>query len=243
MTMIFICSRESTFANMLQIELTAAGFQARKMHPKDVFDQTPTVMLLDIDGCRLCEIPEDARACAVIAYTRHERRVPKGCRFVLQRPFRLETLFSMIKEIEADLENAAKAQEQLRMQESTEDLSGLKQTVVLCADGRSCMVGTCKIDLTEREFLVLSRLRRANGSYVSREELQAMLPKETKNLFEVYISRLRKKLWTRAGIQPIHTVRGAGYRLDCGESEKDIYRHGRTNETLFGFGNDDADDE
>ena len=195
---IVIRSREIPFARMLKTELCAAGFCAVLEEEKHA---APDILLLDADTCRPQGIP---KGCAVIAYSTQERRVPKSCRFLLLRPFLLEALFTMVRQIRADRvpESAGVAAQRIR--------SG----PIPCADGRSCLAGQTRVALTEREFLVLSCLYRANGAYVTREQIAALFPRQADNLCEVYISRLRAKLWKEAGIQPIHTERGLGYRMD-----------------------------
>ncbi len=195
---IVIRSREIPFAKMLKTELCAAGFCAVLDGEKHA---VPDILLLDVDTCRPQGIP---KGCAVIAYSAQKRRVPKNCRFLLCRPFLLETLFAMVRQVQVDRvpESAGVTAQQIR--------SG----PIPCADGLSCLVGQTRVVLTEREYMVLSCLYRANGAYVTREQITALFPRQADNLCEVYISRLRAKLWKEAGIQPIHTERGLGYRMD-----------------------------
>lgn len=71
----------------------------------------------------------------------------------------------------------------------------------------------CRMDLTPREYAILSRLMLKHTQVVSREVLQQDLyswqDSLGSNTLEVYVHRLRQKL----GKDRIQTVRGLGYQL------------------------------
>lgn len=70
-----------------------------------------------------------------------------------------------------------------------------------------------RVELTGREWAVLSRLALRPGATISKPQLEDALysfgAEIESNAVEVFVSRLRKKLGTRA----IFTIRGSGYRL------------------------------
>ena len=73
------------------------------------------------------------------------------------------------------------------------------------------------INLTTKEYALLSYLARSSGKIIARAELTEHVWDEnhdpTTNAVEVYINRLRKKI-DRPGFAPlIHTRRGSGYYL------------------------------
>jgi two-component system OmpR family response regulator len=74
------------------------------------------------------------------------------------------------------------------------------------------------VKLTAHEFRVLSYLMHHRGSVVSQTELSEHIYAEhldrDSNTVEVFIARLRRKL----GAGSIVTVRGLGYRMDCGDA-------------------------
>lgn len=76
-------------------------------------------------------------------------------------------------------------------------------------------LGEAEVTLTAKEFAVLEQLARRPGEVVSKarilEHVWDFAYDGDPNIVEVYISALRRKL--RAGL--IHTVRGAGYRLEA----------------------------
>jgi len=77
---------------------------------------------------------------------------------------------------------------------------------------KCAIVGGKKVQLTENEFLLLSRLIEENGNPITREQINALLH-ASGNTPEVYICGLRKKLTQSDGVNPIITVRGKGYKL------------------------------
>jgi len=78
--------------------------------------------------------------------------------------------------------------------------------------------GDDNIELTQREFSLLSVLMDAVGETVPKEELLTQVWGQAfdgdPNIVEVYIRYLRKKIDQPFGRRSIQTVRGVGYRLD-----------------------------
>jgi two-component system OmpR family response regulator len=74
-----------------------------------------------------------------------------------------------------------------------------------------------KVVLTARDYRVLETLMRRPGWVVSREAIIESVWgfgfSEASNLVEVYIRRVRRKLAECGAPSLIHTIRGAGYRL------------------------------
>ncbi|MGI9604375.1 MAG: winged helix-turn-helix domain-containing protein [Acidimicrobiales bacterium] len=79
--------------------------------------------------------------------------------------------------------------------------------------------GETPIDLTAREFAVLEYLMRRAGQVTSKSEIMSHVWDFNfdgdPNIVEVYVASLRKKIDAPFGRSSIHTVRGAGYRLDA----------------------------
>lgn len=80
---------------------------------------------------------------------------------------------------------------------------------------KSIYVGGASIPLTNKEYAVMSFLFSRRGEAVSREEISkaAHLDLSKANTADVYVCRLRKKLYPMLGSETIVTVRGKGYRL------------------------------
>ena len=80
---------------------------------------------------------------------------------------------------------------------------------------KSVYVGGASIPLTGKEYAVMSFLFSRRGEPVSREEITsaAHLGSSGTNTADVYVCRLRKKLYPLLGSRTIVTVRGKGYML------------------------------
>jgi two-component system, OmpR family, response regulator len=76
-----------------------------------------------------------------------------------------------------------------------------------------------RVELSAREFAVLEFLTRRAGRLVSRTELLEHVwdrnYQGSTNIVDVYVGYLRRKLENPYGRPLIHTVRGAGYRIDA----------------------------
>ncbi len=81
-----------------------------------------------------------------------------------------------------------------------------------------CERAGTKIDLTAREFAVLSYMVRRSGQIVTKGEILDNVWdydfEGDPNIVEVYVRRLRKKIDEPFGCRTISTVRGVGYRLE-----------------------------
>lgn len=73
------------------------------------------------------------------------------------------------------------------------------------------------LELTSYEFNTLEYLASRPGQVISKAELTEHLyaqdHERDSNVIEVFVGRLRRKLDPQGTLQPIHTVRGAGYRF------------------------------
>ena len=74
------------------------------------------------------------------------------------------------------------------------------------------------IELSSREFSILEYMMRNCGVVLSRRQIEAHIwnaeGRTASNVVDVYIRYLRKKIDEGRDLRLIHTVRGAGYRLD-----------------------------
>jgi two-component system, OmpR family, response regulator len=75
------------------------------------------------------------------------------------------------------------------------------------------------VDLSAREFALLECLLRHPGHVLSRahilEQVWGHDYDGVSNIVDVYVKYLRDKVDRRFGLDLLHTVRGAGYRLSC----------------------------
>jgi len=81
--------------------------------------------------------------------------------------------------------------------------------------------GRENIELTQREFALLTALMNARGEALSKDELLHLVWggafEGDPNIVEVYIGYLRKKIDAPFNRRSVQTVRGVGYRLDATE--------------------------
>jgi two-component system, OmpR family, response regulator PhoP len=90
--------------------------------------------------------------------------------------------------------------------------------VTLDTRSQSVTLSGRAVDLTSYEYRVLHYLLMHAGKVISKSELHEHLYAEDaerdSNVIEVFIRRLRSKLDPEAQLNPITTLRGAGYRWD-----------------------------
>ncbi len=90
--------------------------------------------------------------------------------------------------------------------------------IVLDAAARTVRVGDLTVDLTGKEFSILEYLMLHRGRVLTRTQILDHVWyydfEGGRNLVEVYVGRLRRKLIDAGAADPIVTVRGAGYRFD-----------------------------
>ncbi len=84
--------------------------------------------------------------------------------------------------------------------------------------GHKAVRAGCKIDLTPKEFALLSLMARRPGEVLSRtiiaEQVWDMNFDSDTNIVDVSVRRLRKKIDEGFDKQLIHTIRGVGYLFE-----------------------------
>lgn len=87
--------------------------------------------------------------------------------------------------------------------------------LVIDENARTVLRAGVEVELTPTEFDLLAAFARRPGAVLSKERLLALVwdfESYDRNLVEVYVSALRRKL-EQHGPRVLHTVRGAGYVL------------------------------
>jgi len=123
----------------------------------------------------------------------------------LVKPFAFSELLARVRSLMR--RSAPRAQDTMRMADLEIDL--LRQRVTRAGQ---------KLELTAKEFLLLSLLARHAGAVLSRTLIAEMVwdmnfDSDT-NVVDVNVRRLRSKVDDPFPVKLIHTVRGAGYVLE-----------------------------
>ena len=173
------------------------------------------VMLPGLDGWQvLTRLRQAGRRAPVLILTArdavHERvrGFELGGDDYVVKPFAFSELLARVRSL---LRRApARQQETIRMADLEIDL--LRQRVIRAGQ---------RVDLTTKEFLLLSLLVRRAGEVLSRtviaEAVWDMNFDSDTNVVDVNVRRLRSKVDDPFPLKLIHTVRGAGYVFECNQ--------------------------
>ncbi|HYA24633.1 MAG TPA: heavy metal response regulator transcription factor [Terriglobales bacterium] len=171
------------------------------------------VMLPGLDGWQvLARLRQAKRVALVLVLTArdavHERvrGLELGADDYMVKPFAFSELLARVHSLLR--RGTARPQETIRLADLEIDM--LRQRVTRAGH---------RIDLTTKEFLLLSLLVRRAGEVVSRTRIAEAVwdinfDSDT-NVVDVNVRRLRSKVDDPFPFKLIHTVRGAGYVLEC----------------------------
>ncbi|MEH4625645.1 heavy metal response regulator transcription factor [Phytobacter diazotrophicus] len=174
------------------------------------------VMLPGMNGWKILELARQAgRLTPVMFLTARDdvddrvRGLELGAEDYLIKPFSFSELLARVRVIMRRRAAHTPVVEESVMQISDLQLDFLKHRV---------MRGGKRIELTQKEFLLLSLLMRRCGEVLSRtvlaEQVWDMNFDPETNVIDVAIRRLRSKIDDGYEVKLLHTLRGAGYVLE-----------------------------
>ncbi|CAN7780353.1 heavy metal response regulator transcription factor [Variovorax sp. LjRoot178] len=204
---------ESGFA----VDLARTGIEGRNLALDGDYDVLVLdVMLPGIDGFAVLEAVRKSKAMPVLMLTARDevadrvRGLQSGADDYLSKPFAFSELLARIQA----LLRRGKLQEVTRY--ALKDLSLDLTTRKASRNGQ-------RLDLTAKEFALLTLLMRRQGQVLSRtvlaEQVWEMNFDSETNVVEVAVRRLRSKIVDPFDEKLLHTVRGMGYVLESRQGD------------------------
>lgn len=204
--------RKGLSENGFQVDLSRDGLEGRAMALASEYDiMLLDVMLPGIDGFTVLADVRAVKALPVLMLTAKDeiddrvRGLQAGADDYLMKPFAFSELLARLHAL---LRRG-------KLQEITQyELSGLHINLVARKASRDGL----RLDLTAKEFALLTLLMRRTGQVLSRtvlaEQVWNMNFDSETNVVEVAIRRLRSKMDDPFKTKLLHTVRGMGYVLE-----------------------------
>jgi two-component system, OmpR family, copper resistance phosphate regulon response regulator CusR len=199
------------------VDLARTGLEGRTLAIEGDYDLLVLdVMLPGIDGFAVLEAVRKAKAMPVLMLTERDevadrvRGLLSGADDYLAKPFSFSELLARIQAL-------------LRRGKLHEISNYTLKDLSLDVVARKAMRNGQRLELTAKEFALLSLLMRRQGNVLSRtqlaEQVWDMNFDSDTNLVEVAIRRLRSKIDDPFKEKLLHTVRGMGYVLESRQDE------------------------
>lgn len=194
------------------VDLARTGIEGRALALDGDYDLVVLdVMLPGIDGFAVLDTVRKSKAMPVLMLTARDevadrvRGLQSGADDYLAKPFAFSELLARIQAL-------------LRRGKLHEVSSYALKDLTLDVNARRATRNGQRLDLTAKEFALLTLLMRRQGNVLSRtqlaEQVWDMNFDSDTNLVEVAIRRLRSKIDDPFEEKLLHTVRGMGYVLE-----------------------------
>ncbi|MEO6271043.1 MAG: heavy metal response regulator transcription factor [Lautropia sp.] len=201
--------------NGYRVDIAANGIDGRHLAIEGEYDLILLdVMVPGIDGFGVLEQVRRHKSTPILMLTARDqvedrvRGLQGGADDYLVKPFAFSELLARIQAVlRRGVAPHGAGQMTLRLADLELDLAG-----------RKARRGGRRLELTAKEFSLLSLLLRRQGQVLSRatiaEQVWDMNFEGDTNVIEVAIRRLRAKIDDPFGVKLLHTVRGMGYVLE-----------------------------
>lgn len=216
---VLILCGDIRFSRLLEAELAGLGLtalpcEAPPVRPEGEF----SLAVADGDSFApsVCVDLAEELGCPLLLFSRtpEDPPLPPGLGLSLKRPFLLSELEKAVRELTRPRTDGGSRMPPASLRHEHPAPDGGR--LLLQAEEGQVTVAGRTVSLTPAEQAILSCLLSRRGETVPREELAPLLGGGG-NSVDVYVCRLRAKLEKPLGRRMIHTVRGAGYRLEDGE--------------------------
>ena len=222
MMRILIVEDEVKIARFLELELKHEGYEVLLAHDgreglrmaleADVSLVLLDLMLPELNGMEVCRRLRMESEVPVIMLTARDQTIDKvmgldiGADDYITKPFAIEELLARIRTI-------------FKRKKSVADSNHIISLGPLSIDRQQHLVAfkEDKIELTKREFELLTYLMENHNIVLTRDKLLEKVwgfdYMGDTNVVDVYIRYLRSKIDEKYNVKLIHTVRGVGYLL------------------------------
>lgn len=201
-----VLTADAVFGRMLALEFEGWHLSVA-LGDKPEPESSAEVMIVDLDSVA---IPLPEYYGYLIGFSRYPAMSAdedaRRCSMILRRPFRMRLLRQEVLSKLGTISLVPRAAGERKEKKSMPSLTpgGLA-------------VGEQVLPLTPQERRILSALLDAQGKTVTLQHLSETAGVTSRGELAVYICLLRRKLRHNAGMEPIETVRGVGYRLKSPE--------------------------
>lgn len=218
---VLVVEDESKLARFIELELRHEGYDVvlaedGRAGIEKFYEEEPDIILLDLmlpelNGIEVCRRLRKDSDVPIIMLTAKGETMDKivgldsGADDYITKPFAIEELFARIRVA-------------MRRSSSSNDNSGnilILHDLKIDLSRRMVYYKENEVELTKREFELLTYLVKNKNIVISREQILNQVwgydyIGET-NVVDVYVRYLRTKIDDKFGVKLIHTIRGVGY--------------------------------
>ena len=218
---VLVVEDESKLARFIELELRHEGYDVvlaedGRVGIEKFYEEEPDIILLDLmlpelNGIEVCRRLRKESDVPIIMLTAKGETMDKiagldsGADDYITKPFAIEELFARMR---VALRRSANSNDSNGNVLTLHDLKiGISRRMVYYKDN--------EVELTKREFELLTYLVKNKNIVISREQILNQVwgydyIGET-NVVDVYVRYLRTKIDDKFGVKLIHTIRGVGY--------------------------------